>query len=75
MKAGQYAFVGRKTKKRINRGLNIARINAALDARGLSYSVFMGKLKKQGIKLDRKVLAQIARHYPGILEKIIEAIK
>ena len=61
-KAHQYAYIGRKQKKRHFRTLWIARINAASRANGLSYSRFMNGLLKAGITLDRKVLADIAVH-------------
>jgi large subunit ribosomal protein L20 len=61
-KALQYAYIGRKQKKRNFRTLWIARINAATRARGMSYSRFMNGLLKAGITLDRKVLADIAVH-------------
>ena len=62
MKAGQYAYRDRRTKKRVFRQLWIARINAAARANGISYSRFMNGLLKAGITLDRKVLADIAVH-------------
>ncbi|MFC3717098.1 50S ribosomal protein L20 [Luteimonas soli] len=61
-KALQYAYIGRKQKKRNFRSLWITRINAASRANGLSYSRFMNGLMKAGITLDRKVLADIAVH-------------
>ena len=61
-KAQQYAYIGRKLKKRQFRSLWIARINAAARANGMSYSRFMNGLLKAGITLDRKVLADIAVH-------------
>ena len=60
MKAQKYAYIGRKAKKRDFRSLWIARINAAARLNGLSYSKFMFGLKKAGIDLNRKVLAEIA---------------
>src|ERR1043165_1892934 len=57
MKAGQYAYRDRRAKKREFRALWIARINAAVRELGMSYSVFMNGLKKAGIDIDRKVLA------------------
>lgn len=60
MKALSNAYIGRKQKKRDFRSLWIARINAATRANGVSYSVFMNGLKKAGIELNRKVLAQMA---------------
>ncbi len=59
-KAGQYAYIGRKQKKRNFRALWIQRINAGARLHGLTYSRMMNGLKKAGIELDRKVLADIA---------------
>ncbi|WP_395787353.1 50S ribosomal protein L20 [Aquimonas sp.] len=61
-KAGQYAYIGRKQRKRQFRALWIVRINAAARMFGLSYSRLMNGLKKASISLDRKVLADIAVH-------------
>jgi|SRR5689334_23088198 large subunit ribosomal protein L20 len=61
-KALQYAYIGRKQKKRQFRTLWIARINAAARINGMSYSRFINGLMKAGITLDRKVLADIAVH-------------
>ena len=61
-KAAQYAYIGRKQRKRQFRSLWIVRINAAARMYGLSYSRFMNGLMKAGITLDRKVLADIAVH-------------
>ena len=61
-KAHQYAYIGRKQRKRQFRALWIVRINAAARQFGLSYSRLMNGLKKAGITLDRKVLADIAVH-------------
>ncbi len=61
-KALQYAYIGRKQRKRQFRSLWIARINAASRINGISYSRFMNGLLKAGITLDRKVLADIAVH-------------
>ncbi|MCG6117303.1 MAG: 50S ribosomal protein L20 [Aquimonas sp.] len=61
-KAGQYAYIGRKQRKRQFRALWIVRINAAARLFGLSYSRLMNGLKKANISLDRKVLADIAVH-------------
>lgn len=60
MKAGQYAYRDRRTKKRVFRALWITRINAAAREHGITYSVFMNGLKKASIELDRKVLADMA---------------
>lgn len=61
-KAAQYAYIGRKQKKRNFRALWIVRINAAARMCGLSYSRMMNGLKKAEIQIDRKVLADIAVH-------------
>jgi large subunit ribosomal protein L20 len=60
MKAGQYAYRDRRTKKRDFRNLWIARINAAARECGLTYSVFMNGLKKSSVEIDRKVLSDMA---------------
>jgi large subunit ribosomal protein L20 len=60
MKAGQYAYRDRRTKKRDFRALWIARINAAVRELGLTYSAFMAGMKKANIEIDRKVLADLA---------------
>ncbi|MGN0678068.1 MAG: 50S ribosomal protein L20 [Oscillospiraceae bacterium] len=60
MKSGQYAYIGRKQKKRDFRRLWIARISAACKANGMNYSSFMNGLKKANITLNRKVLSEIA---------------
>ena len=59
-KAGQYAYIGRKQKKRNFRALWIQRINAAARLNGMTYSTLMAGLKKAGIELDRKILSDIA---------------
>src|SRR6201991_4262843 len=65
MKAGQYAYRDRRTKKRVFRQLWIARINAATRGLGLTYSKFIAGLKKAQIELDRKVLSDMAIHDPA----------
>ena len=64
-KAGQYAYRDRRAKKRVFRALWIQRINAAARLNELTYASFMNGLKKAGIELDRKVLADIAVHEPA----------
>ena len=64
MKSGQYAYIGRKLRKRDMRQLWIARINAACRINGLSYSKFMHGLKVANIELNRKVLADMAVNDP-----------
>ena len=70
MKSQMYAFIGRRQKKRQMRQLWIARINAAARMNGLSYSRFMNGLKKAGINLNRKVLADIAVNDPATFAKL-----
>ncbi len=60
MKSGQYAYIGRKQKKRSFRQLWIARISAAARANGMNYSTFMNGLAKAGITLNRKMLSELA---------------
>ncbi len=60
MKSGNYAFTGRKLKKRDFRRLWITRISAACKANGMNYSTFMNGLKKAGVDLNRKMLSEIA---------------
>ena len=60
MKSGNYAFAGRKMKKRDFRSLWITRISAGCKANGMNYSTFMNGLKKAGITLNRKMLAELA---------------
>ena len=74
-KAAQYAYIGRKQRKRQFRSLWIVRINAAARMYGLSYSRFMNGLLKAGIKLDRKALADIAIHDIAAFGKIAEQAK
>ena len=75
MKAGQYAYRDRRTKKRVFRQLWIARINAAARANGLTYSQFINGLKKAEIALDRKVLADIAVHDAAAFASIVTQVK
>ena len=72
-KAGQYAYRDRKVKKRTFRALWIQRINAAARANGMTYGRLMDGLKKAGIELDRKVLADIAVHEPQAFQGLVEA--
>ena len=74
-KAAQYAYIGRKQRKRQFRSLWIVRINAAARINGLSYSRFMNGLLKAGIKLDRKALDDIAIHDAAAFAKIAEQAK
>lgn len=69
--AGEYAFAGRKMRKRDMRKLWIIQLNAAVKAEGLSYSKFINKLKTKDIKLDRKILADLAVNHPEHFKKIV----
>lgn len=72
-KAGVNAYVGRKLKKRVNRGLQQVRINAAARALGTSFSKLMDGLKKRNITLDRKILSQLAGKHPEVFKKVVQA--
>ena len=75
MKSQMYAYIGRKAKKRDFRSLWIARINAGARLNGLSYSKFMFGLKKAGIELNRKVLADLAVTAPADFTALCEKAK
>ena len=75
MKAGAHAFRDRRVRKRTFRQLWEVRINAAVRELGTNYSKFMGGLKSKTVKLDRKVLAQIAKDHSLVFAKIVEAVK
>ena len=70
-----YAYVGRKIKKRDYRALWIQRINAGVREYGMSYSVFMGKLKEHNIEINRKVLADLAMNNPEAFKAIVDKVK
>lgn len=70
-----YAYRDRKAKKRDFRALWIARINAGARLHGMSYSEFMGKIKKAGIDLNRKVLADLAMNHPTAFEAVVKKLK
>jgi large subunit ribosomal protein L20 len=72
-KAGQYAYRDRKVKKRTFRSLWIQRINAAARLHGVTYGQLINGLKKAGIELDRKVLADIAVREPQTFQRLVEA--
>ncbi len=74
-KAGQYAYRDRRQKKRDFRSLWIVRINAAVRSNGLTYSQFMSGLKKAGVSLDRKVLAQMAYDADKNFDTLVETAK
>ena len=75
MRSLRYAYIGRKLRKRDFRRLWIARINAAARLNGMSYSTFICGLKKAGIDLNRKVLADIAVNDAEGFAKLVEAAK
>ena len=75
MKAGQYAYRDRRTRKRVFRQLWIARINAASRSMGVTYSKFMAGLKKAQIDIDRKVLADLAVTDPAAFGSIVAKVK
>lgn len=75
MRAGQYAYRDRRTKKRVFRSLWITRINAAVRQHGLSYSRFINGLSKSSIQLDRKVLADLAVRDKPAFAAIVAQVK
>ena len=74
-KAMLYAYRDRRNKKRSFRALWIARINAGARHHGMSYSQFMGKVKANNIRLNRKVLADLAMNNPEAFKAIVDKIK
>ena len=75
MKSGQYAYIGRKLKKRDFRRLWISRISAAAKMNGMNYSTLINGLKKAGINLNRKMLSEIAIADPAAFTAICEKAK
>ncbi len=75
MKSGQYAYIGRKQKKRDFRALWITRISAACRANGINYSTFMNGLKKAKITLNRKMLSEIAIHDEKAFAELVKKAK
>ena len=75
MKSGNYAYIGRKQRKRDFRQLWIARISAAAKQNGVNYSTLMNGLKKAGITLNRKMLSEIAINDPAGFTAIVEKAK
>jgi large subunit ribosomal protein L20 len=74
-KALRYAYVGRRRKKRDFRRLFILRINAGCRQNGLSYSKFIGGLKKAGVELNRKILADLAANEPAAFTSLVDKAK
>ena len=75
MKSGQYAYIGRRQRKRDFRRLWIARINAAAKLNGMNYSTFMNGLKKAGIEINRKMLAELAVNNKAAFTQLTETAK
>ena len=75
MKSGNYAYIGRRLKKRDFRRLWITRISAAAKINGMNYSTFMNGLKKAGIALNRKMLSEIAIADPAAFTALVEKAK
>ena len=75
MKSGNYAYIGRKQKKRDFRRLWITRISAGCRMNGISYSQFMNGLKKADVTLNRKMLSEIAIHDPAAFTALVEKAK
>ena len=75
MKSGVYAYAGRKRKKRDFRRLWITRINAACKLNGMNYSTFMNGLKKAGIEMNRKMLAELAVNDKAAFAQLTETAK
>ncbi|MDP4119692.1 MAG: 50S ribosomal protein L20 [Bacillota bacterium] len=75
MKSGNYAYIGRKQRKRDFRRLWITRISAACKMNGMNYSCFMNGLKKANIGLNRKMLSEIAIADPEAFAKLVAQVK
>ncbi len=73
-KAGAHAYRDRRNKKRLTRNLWQVKINAEVRKHGLSYSAFMGGLKKKGITLDRKILSTLAEKQPKIFAALVKSV-
>ena len=75
MKSGNYAYIGRKQRKRDFRRLWITRISAAAKMNGMNYSTFMNGLKKAGVSLNRKMLSELAIHDAAAFASLVETAK
>ena len=73
--AGQYAFAGRRLRRRQLRQTWIVRLNAGLRTLGITYSKFISAMKKARIELDRKILADLAVRQPQVFKQIVDRIK
>ena len=74
-KAGAYAFAHRKDKKTDMRRLWTTRMNAGLRALGITYSVFIDKMTKKGITINRKMLSELAQTNPDTFNRVVEQVK
>lgn len=74
LKAGVYAYRDRRNKKREIKKLWQIRINAAARELGTTYSRFFDKLHKAGVKLDKKILAELAMNHPAVFAKVVESL-
>lgn len=75
MKSGNYAYIGRRLKKRDFRKLWITRISAAAKMNGMNYSTFMNGMKKAGIQMNRKMLSEVAVNDPAAFTTLAEKAK
>lgn len=75
LQAGQYAYQGRKNRKRDMRQLWVTRISEAVKTQDLSYSMFVNKLKKSHIVLDRKILSDLVVNDPETFKDIVDRVK
>lgn len=75
MKSGQYAYIGRKQRKRDFRRLWITRISAGAKANGMNYSTFMNGLKRAGIEINRKMLSEMAINDPAAFTEVVNKAK
>lgn len=73
--AGAHAFAHRRDKKSDRRRLNTVKMNAAVRVEGMSYSKLIDAMKKKGVLVDRKIMAQLAENKPAIFKKVVEAVK
>ncbi|MBI4064772.1 50S ribosomal protein L20 [Candidatus Gottesmanbacteria bacterium] len=73
--AGEYAFAGRKNRKRDFRRLWITRISEALKQRGLSYNIFLHRLKESNITINRKMLANMLLEHPQVFDSIVDRVR
>lgn len=73
--AGEYAFAGRKQRKRDMRALWINRLSEALKLQGVRYSTFINTMKKAGIELDRKILAHLVMNHPETFKAVVDHVQ